>query len=260
MADTEHNGPRAADESPDERQPLIHPRQPQTVDLDSFRLRREGQETDKCTRIVLAVLKGVFCSLGLWGHQAWNYVPRVLVCVICVYQGVYYLYVVIGCGGFYRCVQNSTRNSTDEESFTTIDETATGNAVYTISSIAALISYVFFIGCFYVAKGKNTAMVAPSETLMNDIDIKNNVGWLFLAFVLITAVFLYSADTFYMITSRTSTSNRSVEFFVYRAGVGTQYLAQWAAITSCHVFAVSSLALGKPFHAFPGRVMNLNCV
>ena len=25
-------------------------------------------------------------------------------------------------------------------------------------------------------------MVAPSETLMNDLGIKNNVGWLFLAF------------------------------------------------------------------------------
>lgn len=248
------------DELLDQQQEVPEENNEEQTTYLSFRLGREERETDKCNRIVLAVFKLWFCSLGLWGHQAWNYVPRVLFCVICVYQGVYYLYVVIDCGGFYRCVQNSTRNSTDEESFTTIDETATGNAVYTISSIAALISYVFFIGCFYVAKGKNTAMVAPSETLMNDIDIKNNVGWLFLAFVPITAVFLYSADTFYMITSRTSTSNRSVEFFVYRAGVGTQYLAQWAAITSCHVFAVSSLALGKPFHAFPGRVMNLNCV
>ena len=221
----------------------------------SFRLGREERETDKCNGIVLAVFKVWFCSLGLWGHQACNYVPRVLVCVICVSQGVYYLYV-IGHGGFYRCVHNST----DKGNLTTIHETAIGNAVYTISSIAALISYVFFIGCFYVAKGKNSAMVAPSETLMNDLDIKNNVGWLFLAFVLITAEFLYLVATFYRMTSSVSSSNRKVRFFVLyadRAGVGAQYLAQWAAITSCHVFAVSSLALGKPFHAFPGRVMNL---
>ena len=218
----------------------------------SFRLGREEHQTDKCNGIVLTVFKVWFCSLGLWGHQVCNYVPRVLICVICVSQAVYYLYVVIDCGGFYRCVQNSTRNSTDKGNFRTIHETATGNAVYTISSMAALISYVFFIGCFYLAKGKNSAMVAPSETLMNDLDIKNNVGWLFLAFVLITAVFLYVVVAFYLMTSNVSTSKRNVEIFVRyadRAGVGAQYLAQWAAITSCHVFAVSSLALGKPFHA-----------
>ena len=227
----------------------------------SFRLGRGEHQTDKCNGIVLAFFKVWFCSLGLWGHQAWNYVPRVLVCVICVSQAVFYLYVEIGCGaGFYNCVQNSMRNSTDKGNLTTIHEPETWNAFYTISSIAVLISYLFFIGCFYVAKGKNSAMVDPSETLMNDLDIKNNVRWLFLAFVLITAVFLYSAATFYMMTSNVSTSNTNVESFMYLAGVGAQYLAQWAAITSCHVFAVSSLALGKPFHASQGRVMNLNCM
>ena len=225
----------------------------------SFRLGREEHQTDKCNGIVLTVFKVWFCSLGLWGHQAWNYVLRILVCVTCVSQTAYYLYIVIHCGGFYRRVQNST----DKGSYITIHETAIGNAVYTISSIAALISYVFFIGCFYVAKGKNSAMVAPSETLMNDLDIKNNVGWLFLAFVLITAVFLYLSATFYIMTSSVCACDPKVKFFVTRAdraGVGAQYLAQWAAITSCHVFAVSSLALGKPFHAFPERVMNLNCM
>ena len=227
----------------------------------SFQLGREEHQTDKCNGIVLTVFKIWFCSLGLWGHQAWNYFPRVLVCVICVSQAVIYLYVEKGCGAsFYRCVQNSIRNSTDKGNLTTIHESATWNAVYTISSVAALISYFFFIGCFYVAKGKNSAMVAPSETLMNDLDIKNNVRWLFLAFVFITAVFSYLAATFYMMTSN---SKRNVELFVLyadRAGVVAQYLAQWAAITSCHAFAVSSLALGEPFYAFPGRVINLNCM
>ena len=214
----------------------------------SFRLGREEHETDKCNGIVLAVFKVWFCSLGLWGHQAWNYVPRVLVCVICVFQAVFYFYVEIGYGGFYW----NTRNLAN-----ITHGLATENAVYTISSVAALISYAFFIGCFYVAKGKNSAMVAPSEILMNDLDIKNNVGWLFLAFVLVTALFSYSAAEFYILVWSVPISYNSytnVEFFMYLAGVGAQHFAQWAAITSCHVFAVSSFALGKPecLHAFRG--------
>ena len=220
----------------------------------SFRLGREEHEPDKCNGIVLAFFKVWFCSFGLWGHQAWNYVPRVLFCVICVFQTVYYLYVIICCRNF-DC--GFLQNSTDQENpLHKKDDRTIANAVYTISSIAALISYVFFIGCFYVAKGKNSAIVAPSETLMNDLDIKNNVRWLFLTFVLITAVFLYAAAAFYMITW---SQPRNVYYFMLAAGVGAQYLAQWTAITTCHVFAVSSFALGKPecLHAFSGRVMNL---
>ena len=73
----------------DEEQPLIQ-----------LRLGRDQQDDDKCKGFVLNIFKVSFCSLGLWSHQAWNFIPRVLVSAICVYQAVYDFYVVLGCHGF----------------------------------------------------------------------------------------------------------------------------------------------------------------
>ena len=91
-----------------ERDPLL-PRERQQIEQIDFRSGRETLQRSKCDTLVLAIFKICFCSLGLWGHQLGNYIPRVLVGAIVLYQAVYDFYVVLGCPGF-DCgfLQNST--------------------------------------------------------------------------------------------------------------------------------------------------------
>ena len=225
----------------DEEKPLLHQQQPSYEAYQTylnFRLGREAQDTDKCTGFVLAIFKVCFCSLGLWGHQAWNYIPRVLVSTICVYQAVYDFYVVLGCRGF-DC--SFLQNSTDKKPPHHKDDRQIANAVYSTVSVAAVLSYVLVICCFIVAKRKNSALVAPSETMMIDLDRKD--AWcLYFAFVVITSLFFCSVAVFYTIIW---SQQRNSYFDILATGVGSQFFAQWTAITTCHVFAVSSFALGK---------------
>lgn len=226
---TEDNNP--VDTERDAEQQLLLP----TV---NFRLGRVQQDTDKFSRFMLAIFKFCFCSLGLWGHQAWNYIPRVIVGIICIYQAVYDFYVVLGCHGF-DC--GFLQNSTDKKPSHHKDDRRLSNAVYTIVSLAAVISYFLFIGCFVVAKRKDSALVPPSETMMRDLDRKD-AWWLSFAFVLITALYLCSVAVFYAIVW---SQPRGWYFDELTTGVGSQFFAQLTAITICHVFAVSSFTLGK---------------
>ena len=224
-----------------EGDPLL-PHNRQQID---FRSGRETLQRSKCDTLVLAIFKICFCSLGLWGHQLWNYIPRVLVGAIVVYQAVYDFYVVLGCPGF-DCgfLQNSTdKNKTSHHK----DDRKIANAVYTIVTIAAVISYFLFIGCF-IATRRNTyvALITPSESLdenNNDLD-KKNVRCLCFAFTVITTLFLCSVAVFYAIIW---SQPRNSFFDILATGVGAQFFAQWTAITTCHVFAVSSFALGKSY-------------
>ena len=225
-------------EDNNEQQPLI-PRQPTHV---RFRLGREQRDIDKCKGFVLNIFKISFCSLGLWSLKAWNYIPRVLVSVICVYQAVYDFYVVLGCRGFdCSFLQNSTDSKKPAHHK---NDRQIANAVYTIVSVAAVISYFLFIGCFIVAKRKESALVAPSESLKEDLD-STNVWCLCFAFVVITVLYLCSVAVFYAIIWKSQPRNSY--FDILATGVGTQLLAQWTAITTCHVFAVSSFTLGELF-------------
>ena len=157
---------------------------------------------------MLAIFKICFCSLGLWGHQLWNYIPRVLVGAIVLYQAVYDFYVVLGCPGF-DCgfLQNSTdKNKTSHHK----DDRKIANAVYTIVTVAAVISYFLFIGCF-IATRRNTyvALITPSESLdanNNDLD-KKNVCCLCFAFTVITTLFLCSVAVFYAIIWKSQPRN-----------------------------------------------------
>ena len=221
-------------EGNDEEEPLLPRQQPTEF---NFRIGREEKDTDKFTGFALTVFKVCFCSLGLWGHQAWNYIPRVLVSAICVYQAVYDFYVVLGCRGF-DCgfLQNSTDKKPHHK-----DDRKIANAVYTIASLAAVISYLLFIACFIVAKRKSSALVPPSESMVNDLDGKV-VLWLFFAFLAITMFHLFSIAVFYAIIWR---QPRNSYFDILATGVGAQFFAHWTGITTCHVFAVSAFALGK---------------
>ena len=215
------------------------PRQPSSY--LSFRPGREEKDNDKFIGFVLAVFKFCFCSLGLWGHQLWNYNPRVLVTAICVYQAVYDFYVVLGCRGCRGFDCGFLQNSTDKKPAHHKPDREIAIAVYTIVSLAAVISYITFIGCFIIAKRKDSALVPPSETMTDDL-YRKDACCLYFAFVLNTVLYLCSAAVFYAIVW--SQSHNSY-FNILATGVGSQFFAQWTAITSCHVFVVSSFTVGK---------------
>ena len=147
---------------------------------------------------------------------------------------------MLGCHGFdCSFLQNSTDSKKPSHHK---DDRVVANAVYTIVSLAAVISYLFFIRCFIVAKQKNSAMVAPSELLMEDLT-RTDCWWLCLIFTSITMLYLSSAAVFYAIIW--ISQPKYYYFTILATGVGAQFFAQWTAITTCHVFGVSSFAVGK---------------
>ncbi|KAJ7384783.1 hypothetical protein OS493_020375 [Desmophyllum pertusum] len=204
-----------------------------------FRLTREPRNATRLTEFILTVFKISFCSLGLWGHQSWNYIPRILFMVVCVYQVVYQLHIdFTGCPNFdcRRFMQNLTDNDTLRK-----DDVATGNALFSIVSLAAVISYLIFIGCFFVARRKDSALVSPSESMMVDIN-KTDAILLFLAFVFVIATFMGLGASFYKIPA--TNQIRDPFTIAVVTGTGAQFLVHWASINTCHVFAVSSSTIG----------------
>ena len=93
--------------------------------------------------------------------------------------------------------------------------------------------------------------------MMDDLDRKD--AWcLYFAFVLVTVLYLCSAAVFYAIVW---SQPRNSYFNILATGVGSQFFAQWTAITTCHVFAVSSFTVGKSSsHASlrPVAILNRN--
>ena len=142
---------------------------------------------------------------------------------------------------FYKIQRIRTRSSHHK------DDREIANALYTIVSVAAVISYFLFIGCFIATRrNTNDTLITPSESLddnNNDLD-KKNVRCLCFAFTVITTLFLCSVAVFYAIIW---SQPRNSFFDILATGVGAQFFAQWTAITTCHVFAVSSFALGKSY-------------
>lgn len=233
MANTANARDDALDaEGNEERRPLL-----QRAYLD-LRDGRVHNDRSRCTSFLLAFFKYCFCLLGLWGHQAWNYVPRFLVSALCIYQAVYDFYVVLGCHGF-DC--GFLQNSTDKKPAHHKDDRQIANAVYTIVSLAAILSYILFIGSFILAKSKDDALLAPSDTMTYDL-LKKDIYWLSFTFVLIIALYLCSVIVFYAIIW---SQPRNSYFNTLATGVAAQFFAQGTAIISCHVFAVSSFTLGK---------------
>ena len=222
-----------------ERQTLLRLNQPTYL---HFRVGRQPQPTSKCTRFILAVFKVTFCSLGLWGHQAWNYFPRVLLSAICIYQAAFLLSSDIGCP-IFDCSVNQISNDTPPEGSEMDgkikDSLITFGAYRTLMSLAALASYLVMIGCFIAAKGKDSALVFPSES-MKDIPRKD-AYLLFVAFGFITVSLSGIFATFFKLASL-------FDGYIYglaEADVAAQLLALWASVNTCHIFAVSSFTLGE---------------
>jgi len=80
--------------------------------------------------------------------------------------------------------------------------------------------------------------------MMLDIQRKD-VSLLFLAFVFIIISFLSSLVLSYTNEPANIPFRFDVRFQIEEAAVAAQFLAHWASVNTCHVFAVSSFTLGK---------------
>ena len=214
------------DETRNETEPLLRPESLPTY--LHFRLGREPQQTSRFTAFARSVFKVAFYSLGLWGHQTWNCIPRVVFSAICIFPAVYWL-------------------GDDIFNFNGIprqDHRDTARTCFTLVSLGALLSYVVFVGCFITARRKDSALVSPSEAMMVDIQRKD-VFLLFLAFVFIIISFLSSLVLSYTKEPANIPFRFDVRFKIEEAAIAAQFLAHWASVITCHVFAVSSFTLGK---------------
>ena len=206
-----------------EEEPLLHPRPATYL---HFRVGREQQHASIYARFVLAFFKFCFCSIGLWGHQAWNYIPRVLFSLLCVCQVLFEFFVIAnGCLDF-PCSSNTTAPEKDD--------LGTEEIFYGLLSVAAIHSYLTFVGCFMASKRKNSALVCPSQSMV-DVHSVTEVYLLFAAFL-----------SFYTMSGWTVLLYRMENIRIISAiGVGTVCSAHWASVNTCNIFAVSSFALGE---------------
>ena len=222
-------------EDENEGEPLL--RRSQT----DFRHGRDVQHTNRCIASMLIVFKICFCSLGLWGHQLWNYIPRVLFMLVCIFQTIYRLFICFGCADFdCHFMQNSTPECKTQVHK---DDVSTGNTVFSIASFAADLSFFVLVCSFVVAKRMDSALVAPSETLPKDLN-NTDVTLLSSAFAFINTSLLCLVLSFYLSPSRNEMLN-STSSLAEIAGIAGQVLAHWTSINTCHVFAVSTAAIGK---------------
>ena len=201
---------------------------------DVLRADRCQPHPKRLTQLMFAVCKVCFGSLGLWVNNWWSYVPRTIVSLLCIYQAIYYMFVVLGCKSFDCRLrdQNATHHNADRP---------ISNAVDTIATLGAALSYGFFVFCFILAEKRDSALVSPADIMAKNLDNKD-ASQLCVYFVSITALYLCSVVVFFVIKRP---QESSTQFYTRITGVASQFLAQWTAITTCHVFAVSSFTLGK---------------
>lgn len=114
-----------------------------------FRWGREPQLVSTSTRIILMIFKAIFCSLGLWSHRSWNYIPRLLFVVICAVQVSLQISFDLNCP-YFDC------NFNEKHSNLTVLTVFPGTrkACYSLFSFAALLSYVVFITSVTTFRGR----------------------------------------------------------------------------------------------------------
>lgn len=230
----ENEGLGGGDEVHDEREPLVQPT------YLHFRQGRQSQNAGRrsvCSGLILPVFKVFFCSLGLWGHRKWNYIPRVLFVVICITQAGYQISFDCRCPyfDFYQKVINQKYHKDTNEILQTTE------MCFTIFSLAAVLSYSIFLGCLIASRRQDSALVSPSISMAEVVD-SMEVVLLFFAFIVIMASFLSGIILLFNFESLT----RNVIQDKYIVAP-TVVLTHWASFYTCHVFAISSLTFGKCF-------------
>ena len=114
--------------------------------------------------------------------------------------------------------------------------------------MASVFSCLVFIGCFIAAKGKGSAIVSPSRSLMEDVDGKDI--FLLLVTLVIMALFASSSEVLNYVNGITiySQENELSSCKLFKVtGEAAQFLLYWVSFVVCHNFAISSLTLGKLF-------------
>jgi len=187
----------------------------------------------KCSGLLFPFFKVVFSSLGLWGHQKWNYISRALFFIFGLTQAVYQIFVDDGCL-YFDCNYNATQQKND---FRPTRETC-----FTIFSVAACLSYSVFIACLIAYGSEDSVSMSPSKSML-DVDSRKEITWLFFLFIIIMALFLSG-----MVLLFSNQFKKNDHHFFYDIGdviAVTVVLTHWASFNTCHVFAMSSLSLGK---------------
>ena len=218
-----------------ETETLLLPTPPTFV---KFRVGRETQQSRRCIGLMLAAFKVCFCSLGLWGHQAWNNIPRVLLGIICFYHIFFMPY----CGAL-PCSKSSYHNLTESEKRRCHSLKIEYIAVVTLA-MASILSCLVFIGCCVARKCKKLVLLAqPSQSRdINECDI----FILFLAFLTTNVLLTVSVILFYQIdTSTLSLPDYLFCNILIPTGNVTFFFLQWVSVNICHIFAACCFALGK---------------
>ena len=219
-----------------EMKPLLVPTQPVYV---KFRQGRETLAPVKSNELALNVFKVCFSSVGLWNHQAWNFIPRILLATVCLYQVCYSLYFDV----LDKCRLNY-RNETEKEKMAMEHSTYTEHIAEALLNLASVSSFLVFTCCFMVAKRKRSACVLPSLSAIENNDRK--ITLTLFAFFIFTTLLLASAIG---LLYNTSIEIKLVEGSFCRhilvAAIAVQFLLHWVALNICHIFAFSSLALGE---------------
>ena len=175
--DGEEQGRVREDGGPNEREPLLNIQPPHS----RFRQGRQSQNAGRwtvCSGLILPVFKAFFCSLGLWGNQTWNYIPRVLFFMTCMTQAVFQISADCGCP-YFDC--NYT--------YTSKEFLPTREMCFTIFSLAAYLSYSIFLVCLIVSSNRDSSMMSPCKTMADVVDRKE-ITLLFVAFIIIFASYL----------------------------------------------------------------------
>ena len=230
MADEEvEEGER--DEGPNEREPLLQP---------TYLLFRQGRQPQNaggwsvCSGLILLVFKVVFCSLGLWGHQKWNCIPRFLFFMICLTQVGYQISFDCSCP-YFDCNYYKTHNKTNEPLHTS-------EMCFTIFCLAALLSYSIFLICLIASTSQDSAMMSPSKSMAEVID-RQEITLLFFVFIITVASFL-SGIVLILVTDFKGNIDHEYVKYIYISAI-TIVLTHWASFNTCNVFAISSFSLGK---------------
>lgn len=222
--------------APGETEPLLRREIPTYL---KFRLGREKQNTEKFTKFALTVFKVCFCSVGLWGHHAWNYIPRVFLGLVCFYQVCFVLYFDV----LDKCHMNYG-NITDAEKLQMEHSAYIEHIDDAILNIASVVSFLVFVGCFTLAKRKESALVSPSLSLMENIDRKITI-MLFVSFLIATSLLASSVGLIYKTSLEIQLAEGLFCKHVVGMAIAAQFILHWVSLNICHIFASSSLALGS---------------
>ena len=221
-----------------ERKPLVQ----QQEQEPAYLYFRQGRKAGRC---LVCSVKVIFCSLGFWGDQKWNYIPRALFVMICITQAGYQISADCNCPYFDCSFYNMTHYNK------TIEFPQTRKMCLTIFSLAAFFSYSIFLVCLIALRSKRNAVMSPSKSI-DDVADRKEITLLFFAFFIIMALFVSGMVLLFSVQFKTdgSLDNLKPAYLTYLNATTvlfptTVVLTHWASFNICHVFVISSLSLGK---------------